>query len=291
MISLSVNVNKVATLRNARGGNVPNVLQVALDCERFGADGITVHPRPDERHIRYSDVYVLKSNLTTEFNIEGNPEGKFIDLIEKIKPNQVTLVPDAPDALTSNAGWDCIKYQNHLSDLVSHFKEFGVRVSIFVGTDTANIEAAAKTNTDRVELYTEPYASAYGTNPEAAVKDFVRAAEVARKCGLKVNAGHDLNLDNLKYFASQIPTLSEVSIGHALIADALYMGLEKTIAEYKKRLIGLSRDHEVHEGRASFLILLQQKLFLFVSIPHDKAAMVTKDLFIRLFFLQDSFPP
>lgn len=237
MISLSVNVNKVATLRNARGGNVPNVLQVALDCERFGADGITVHPRPDERHIRYSDVYVLKSNLTTEFNIEGNPEGKFIDLIEKIKPNQVTLVPDAPDALTSNAGWDCIKYQNHLSDLVAHFKEFGVRVSIFVGTDTANIEAAAKTNTDRVELYTEPYASAYGTNPEAAVKDFVRAAEVARKCGLKVNAGHDLNLDNLKYFASQIPTLSEVSIGHAFIADALYMGLEKTIAEYKKRLI------------------------------------------------------
>lgn len=237
MISLSVNVNKVATLRNARGGNVPNVLQVALDCERFGADGITVHPRPDERHIRYSDVYVLKSNLTTEFNIEGNPEGKFIDLIEKIKPNQVTLVPDAPDALTSNAGWDCIKYQNHLSDLVAHFKEFGVRVSIFVGTDTANIEAAAKTNTDRVELYTEPYASAYGTNPETAVKDFVRAAEVARKCGLKVNAGHDLNLDNLKYFASQIPTLSEVSIGHALIADALYMGLEKTIAEYKKRLI------------------------------------------------------
>ncbi len=237
MISLSVNVNKVATLRNARGGNVPNVLQVALDCERFGADGITVHPRPDERHIRYSDVYVLKSNLTTEFNIEGNPEGKFIDLIEKIKPNQVTLVPDAPDVLTSNAGWDCIKYQNHLSDLVAHFKEFGVRVSIFVGTDTANIEAAAKTNTDRVELYTEPYASAYGTNPEAAVKDFVRAAEVARKCGLKVNAGHDLNLDNLKYFASQIPTLSEVSIGHALIADALYMGLEKTIAEYKKRLI------------------------------------------------------
>lgn len=237
MISLSVNVNKVATLRNARGGNVPNVLQVALDCERFGADGITVHPRPDERHIRYSDVYVLKSNLTTEFNIEGNPEGKFIDLIEKIKPNQVTLVPDAPDALTSNAGWDCIKYQNHLSDLVAHFKEFGVKVSIFVGTDTANIEAAAKTNTDRVELYTEPYASAYGTNPEAAVKDFVRAAEVARKCGLKVNAGHDLNLDNLKYFASQIPTLSEVSIGHAFIADALYMGLEKTIAEYKKRLI------------------------------------------------------
>ncbi len=237
MIRLSVNVNKIATLRNSRGGNVPNVLQVALDCERFGAEGITVHPRPDERHIRYSDVYVLKSNITTEFNIEGNPEGKFVDLIEKIKPNQVTLVPDAPDALTSNAGWDCIEYQNHLSDLVAHFKEFGVRVSIFVGTDVANIEAAAKTNTDRIELYTEPYAAMYKSNPEEAVRDFVLAAEVAHKCGLKVNAGHDLSLENLKYFASRIPTLSEVSIGHALIADALYLGLEKTIAEYKKCLI------------------------------------------------------
>lgn len=237
MIKLSVNVNKVATLRNSRGGNVPNVLQVALDCEKFGADGITVHPRPDERHIKYSDVYVLKSNITTEFNIEGNPEGKFVDLIEKIKPNQVTLVPDAPDALTSNAGWDCIEHQNHLSDLVSHFKELGVRVSIFVGTDIANIEAAAKTNTDRIELYTEPYATMYKNNPQDAVKDFVRAAEVAQKCGLKVNAGHDLSLENLKYFAKNIPTLSEVSIGHALIADALYLGLEKTITEYKKCLI------------------------------------------------------
>ncbi len=237
MIKLSVNVNKIATLRNSRGGNVPNVLQVALDCEKFGADGITVHPRPDERHIKYSDVYVLKSNITTEFNIEGNPEGKFVDLIEKIKPNQVTLVPDAPDALTSNAGWDCIEHQNHLSDLVSHFKELGVRVSIFVGTDIANIEAAAKTNTDRIELYTEPYATMYKNNPQDAVKDFVRAAEVAQKCGLKVNAGHDLSLENLKYFAKNIPTLSEVSIGHALIADALYLGLEKTITEYKKCLI------------------------------------------------------
>ncbi len=237
MIKLSVNVNKIATLRNSRGGNVPNVLQVALDCEKFGADGITVHPRPDERHIKYSDVYVLKSNITTEFNIEGNPEGKFVDLIEKIKPNQVTLVPDAPDALTSNAGWDCIEHQNHLSDLVSHFKELGVRVSIFVGTDIANIEAAAKTNTDRIELYTEPYATTYKNNPQDAVKDFVRAAEVAQKCGLKVNAGHDLSLENLKYFAKNIPTLSEVSIGHALIADALYLGLEKTITEYKKCLI------------------------------------------------------
>lgn len=236
MIKLSVNVNKIATLRNSRGGNVPNVLQVALDCEKFGADGITVHPRPDERHIKYSDVYVLKSNITTEFNIEGNPEGKFVDLIEKIKPNQVTLVPDAPDAITSNAGWDCIEHQNHLSDLVSHFKELGVRVSIFVGTDIANIEAAAKTNTDRIELYTEPYAAMYKNNPQDAVKYFVRAAEVAQKCGLKVNAGHDLSLENLKYFAKHIPTLSEVSIGHALIADALYLGLEKTITEYKKCL-------------------------------------------------------
>ena len=236
MIKLSVNVNKIATLRNARGGNVPNVLKIALDCERFGADGITVHPRPDERHIRYSDVYDLKANLKTEFNIEGNPEGKFVDLIEKMKPTQVTLVPDAPDALTSNAGWDCIKYQNHLSDLVAHFKEFGVRVSIFVGTDIANIEAAAKTATDRIELYTEPFAVLYKSNPENAVKNFVIAAEVAQKCGLKVNAGHDLNLENLSFFASKIPSLSEVSIGHALIADALYFGLEKTIAEYKNCL-------------------------------------------------------
>ena len=236
MIKLSVNVNKIATLRNARGGNVPNVLKIALDCERFGADGITVHPRPDERHIRYSDVNDLKANLNTEFNIEGNPEGKFVDLIEKMKPTQVTLVPDAPDALTSNAGWDCIKYQNHLSDLVAHFKEFGVRVSIFVGTDIANIEAAAKTATDRIELYTEPFAVLYQSNPENAVKDFVLAAEVAQKCGLKVNAGHDLNLENLSFFASKIPSLSEVSIGHALIADALYFGLEKTIAEYKNCL-------------------------------------------------------
>ena len=166
MIKLSVNVNKIATLRNSRGGDVPNVLKVALDCEKFGADGITVHPRPDERHIRYSDVYVLKSNITTEFNIEGNPVNKFIDLIERIKPTQVTLVPDAPDALTSNAGWDCIEHFSYLSDLVTHFKELGVRVSIFVGTDIKNIEAAAKTDTDRIELYTEPYASLYRSNPE-----------------------------------------------------------------------------------------------------------------------------
>lgn len=236
MIKLSVNVNKIATLRNSRGGDVPNVLKVALDCEKFGADGITVHPRPDERHIRYSDVYVLKSNITTEFNIEGNPVNKFIDLIERIKPTQVTLVPDAPDALTSNAGWDCIEHFSYLSDLVTHFKELGVRVSIFVGTDIKNIEAAAKTDTDRIELYTEPYASLYRSNPEAAIKDFVLATGVARKCGLKVNAGHDLSLENLKYFAGNIPMLSEVSIGHALIADALYMGLAKTIAEYKKCL-------------------------------------------------------
>ena len=236
MTKLSVNVNKIATLRNARGGDVPNVLQVALDCERFGADGITVHPRPDERHIRYSDVEILKSHLTTEFNIEGNPEGRFIDLIEKVKPNQVTLVPDAPDALTSNAGWDCITHQSHLSDLVSHFKDYGVRVSIFVGTAPKNIEAAAKTNTDRIELYTEPYARMFKQNPEEAIRDFILATEIAQKNGLKINAGHDLSLENLKFFSTKIPSLSEVSIGHALIADALYLGLDKTIEAYQRCL-------------------------------------------------------
>ncbi len=236
MTKLSVNINKIATLRNARGGDVPNVLQVALDSERFGAEGITVHPRPDERHIRYSDVFLLKSNITTELNIEGNPVDKFIDLIEKVKPHQVTLVPDAPDALTSNAGWDCVQHQNYLSDLVAHCKEIGVRVSIFVGTDKNNIEAAAKTNADRIELYTEPYAKSYKSNPMEAIKPFVEATEIAIKCGLKVNAGHDLSLENLKFFAQQIPSLSEVSIGHALISDALYLGLEKTIQQYKNRL-------------------------------------------------------
>jgi pyridoxine 5-phosphate synthase len=233
MTKLSVNVNKIATLRNARGGNVPNVLQVALDCETFGADGITVHPRPDERHIRYADVYELRPALHTEFNIEGNPTESFIDLVMKVKPAQVTLVPDAPDALTSNAGWDTIKHFDFLSKVIEEFKSAGIRTSIFVGTDLELITHAAKTGTDRVELYTEPYAAQYLQNREAAVAPFAEAAKHAHKLGLGINAGHDLSLVNLKYFHENVPYLNEVSIGHALIADALYLGLETTIARYK----------------------------------------------------------
>lgn len=233
MTQLSVNVNKVATLRNARGGNNPDVLKVALDCERFGAQGITVHPRPDERHIRYSDVLALKPALTTEFNIEGNPNERFTQLVCAVRPHQVTLVPDAPDALTSNAGWDCVRNMAHLRRLVALFQEHGIRVSIFVGTDIENIRAAADTGTDRIELYTEPYAAAYATDREAAVEPFLRAAEEARRLGLGINAGHDLSLENLEYFHRQIPFLDEVSIGHALICDALYLGLEETIRRYR----------------------------------------------------------
>jgi len=236
MTKLSVNINKIATLRNARGGNIPDLLQVAKDCERFGADGITVHPRPDERHIRYADVFNLKPIIKTEFNIEGNPEKKFVDLVEKVVPEQVTLVPDAHNAITSNAGWDCIKNQSFLSEMVQHFHEFGIRVSIFVGTEIENIEYAVKTGADRIELYTEPYATNYAQNPQKAIENFVKSANFAIKNGLKVNAGHDLNLQNLTFFSQNIPLLSEVSIGHALISDALYLGLEKTIAEYKKCL-------------------------------------------------------
>ncbi|MDR3328372.1 MAG: pyridoxine 5'-phosphate synthase [Prevotellaceae bacterium] len=236
MTKLSVNINKIATLRNARGGNVPDVLQVAKDCERFGADGITVHPRPDERHIRYSDVFDLQANIKTELNIEGNPVKKFINLIEKTTPTQVTLVPDAIDALTSNAGWNCIDNQSYLKDLVQRFQELGCRVSIFVGTELDNIEAAAKTGTDRIELYTEPYAAMYRQNPQKAVASFVSAAGLAKKLGLKVNAGHDLSFENLEFFVTSIPFLAEVSIGHALIADALYLGLEKTITDYKLKI-------------------------------------------------------
>lgn len=232
MTQLSVNINKIATLRNARGGNNPNVLTVATDCERYGAQGITVHPRPDERHITRQDVLDLRPRLTTEFNIEGNPDKRFIDIVSLVHPHQVTLVPDAPNALTSNAGWDCIKHQEHLSALVQLFQEQGIRVSIFVGTDLANIEAAAKTGTDRIELYTEPYARMYPTMPEKAVAPFVQAAEAAHKCGLGINAGHDLDLNNLAYFHSHVPHLDEVSIGHALICDALYLGLEETIHRY-----------------------------------------------------------
>lgn len=236
MTKLSVNINKVATLRNARGGNVPDVVKVALDCERFGADGITVHPRPDERHIRFKDVYDLKAKVKTEFNIEGYPSSQFVDLIKTIRPTQVTLVPDKPDALTSNAGWDTVEHRQFLSDLIDEFHEAGVRTSIFTGTDPKIIESAAKTGTDRIELYTEPYAVNYSKNREKAVAPFVEAARLAKKIGLGINAGHDLSLENLNYLYVNIPWLDEVSIGHALISDALYLGLENTIASYKNCL-------------------------------------------------------
>ncbi|MFV0538743.1 MAG: pyridoxine 5'-phosphate synthase [Dysgonomonas sp.] len=236
MTKLSVNINKIATIRNARGGNVPDVVKVAIDCEKFGAEGITVHPRPDERHIRFKDVYDLKAKIRTEFNIEGYPAQKFVDLITTIRPTQVTLVPDAPDAITSNAGWDTVEHQSLLSDLVDTFRAVGVRTSIFVGTDIKVIEHAAKAGADRIELYTEPYASEYAKNKEAAIAPFVEAAKVAKKLGLGVNAGHDLSLENLNYLYTNIPFLDEVSIGHALISDALYLGLEKTVQAYKSCL-------------------------------------------------------
>ena len=243
MTKLSVNINKVATIRNARGGNTPNVKQFAIDCERFGAQGITVHPRPDERHIRYSDVYDIKPIVTTEFNIEGNPKGiskskpyGFIDLVKDIRPTQVTLVPDAEGVLTSNAGWDTVKNQQYLCDVVKEFKACGIRVSIFIDANSQMIEMAARTGTDRVELYTESYASQYAAGREAAIAPFVEAAKVARDCGLGLNAGHDLSLENLAYFHQQIPWVDEVSIGHALISDALYLGIEETIHRYRRCL-------------------------------------------------------
>lgn len=236
MTKLSVNINKVATIRNARGGNNPDILQVAQDCESFGADGITVHPRPDERHIRYADVVNLRPLIRTEFNIEGYPSKEFIDLVLKVKPHQVTLVPDAPDQITSNAGWDTVAHRNFLTDVVGEFKNAGVRTSLFVGTDPLFIEQAAKIGSDRVELYTEPYASGYPTNREAAIAPFVEAARVARSLGLGLNVGHDLSLENLQYLHDNIPWIDEASIGHALICDALYMGLKATIEEYKKCL-------------------------------------------------------
>ena len=236
MTKLSVNINKVATLRNARGGNNPDVEKVALDCEQFGAEGITVHPRPDERHIRYADVYALRPVLKTEFNIEGYPSKEFIDLVLRVKPTLVTLAPDAPDQITSNCGWDTKTHQAFLTELMDTFGEAGIRTSIFVGTDLELIEYAAKTGADRVELYTEPYASLYPKNPEAAVAPFIEAAERVHKLGMGLNAGHDLSLVNLKYFHDNIPWLDEVSIGHALICDALYLGLKKTIEEYKNCL-------------------------------------------------------
>jgi pyridoxine 5-phosphate synthase len=236
MTKLSVNINKVATLRNARGGNNPDVVKVALDCETFGADGITVHPRPDERHIRKVDVVDLRGVLKTEFNIEGYPSEEFIDLVLKVKPTQVTLVPDKPGQLTSNHGWDTKENLHVLSEVLERFKKAGIRTSVFVGTEPEMIAYAAKAGTDRVELYTEPYASNYLKDREAAIAPFVEAAKQARSLGLGLNAGHDLSLENLAYFHQQIPWLDEVSIGHALICDALYLGLKKTIEEYKKAL-------------------------------------------------------
>lgn len=234
MTKLSVNVNKIATLRNARGGNNPDVLLTALKCEQFGAEGITVHPRPDERHITRKDVFDLRPRVTTEFNIEGNPDDRFIDIVTSVRPDQVTLVPDAPDQLTSNAGWNCVAHFDHLTNLTELFHNHGIRVSIFVGTDVENIRAAAKTGADRVELYTEPYASGYIENRERAIEPFVVAANAAREFGLDVNAGHDLSLVNLEYFHERIPFIKEVSIGHALICDALFLGLEETIHRYLK---------------------------------------------------------
>ena len=236
MTKLSVNINKIATLRNARGGNTPNVCQVALDCERFGAQGITVHPRPDERHIRRSDVLELRSVLTTEFNIEGYPSVDFIKLVKSVKPDQVTLVPDSPEAITSSAGWDTVTNLVFLKKVVADFQSAGIRVSIFVDTNPANIEHAALSGADRVELYTEPYATNYPKDREKAIAPFIAAARLARGFGLGLNAGHDLNLDNLAYFHEMIPWVNEVSIGHALISDALYFGLEDTIKRYKKQL-------------------------------------------------------
>ena len=236
MTRLSVNINKIALLRNARGGNMPDVLQAALDCERFGAEGITVHPRPDERHIRYSDVRTLRPAVKTEFNIEGNPTGSFSALVCEVLPDQVTLVPDAPSALTSNAGWDTIKNRVFLTQICNSFKSRGIRTSIFVDPDPRMAEAAALCGCDRVELYTESYASMYPSGPEAAIEPFLRTAEAAREAGLGVNAGHDLNLENLEYFIRTIPWTEEVSIGHAIICDALYMGLEQTIKAYLSKV-------------------------------------------------------
>lgn len=237
MTKLSVNINKIATLRNSRGGNTPNVLQCALDIERFGAEGITVHPRPDERHIRYSDVIELAPLLKTEFNIEGNPvEDKFVDLVLKVKPAQVTLVPDSEGQLTSDHGWDTIKHKHYLIDIIETFKSNGIRTSIFVDPDVKMVEGALETGTDRIELYTEAYAHLFAKDKEAAIKPFIEAAYTAQKLGLGINAGHDLSLQNLKYFKQNIPGLLEVSIGHALISDSLYFGLENTVQMYLREL-------------------------------------------------------
>ena len=236
MTALSVNINKVATLRNARGGTMPNLLEVTKDLQRYGAQGITVHPRPDQRHIRYEDVRSLPEVLTTEFNIEGNPIPKFVDLVMKVKPAQVTLVPDAVDALTSNAGWDTIKNQDFLKEIIKKFQSEGIRTSIFIDPVLDQLEGAAATGTDRIELYTEAYAADYTRNREIAIASYVAASERANELGLGINAGHDLNLDNIAYFAKRIPSLLEVSIGHALICESLYLGFENVIPMYLQRL-------------------------------------------------------
>ncbi|EKB58538.1 pyridoxine 5'-phosphate synthase [Bergeyella zoohelcum] len=236
MTKLSVNINKIATLRNARGGDVPSVTQVAVDAQKFGADGITIHPRPDERHITRKDVYDLKPLINTEFNIEGNPHRTFIDMVLEVKPEQVTLVPDADDAITSNAGWDCKEHLDFLKSVIAEFKAAGIRTSIFLDPNPEMVKYAAQTGTDRIELYTEAYAKGYTNHKEEAIKPYIATALEAEKYGLGVNAGHDLSLDNLKYFAAHIPNLLEVSIGHALISEALYLGLENTIQSYQKRL-------------------------------------------------------
>jgi len=233
MTNLSVNINKVATLRNARGENTPDVERFAVDCERLGANGITVHPRPDERHIRYADVMALRPLVKTEFNIEGYPSEAFMDLVLKVRPEQVTLVPDSPSDLTSHGGWDTVTYKDFLTDIIDRLREAGIRSSVFVEADEAAIRGAAATGADRVELYTKPYADLYAADPAAAVAPFVVASDVAHRCGLGVNAGHDLNLENLEFFHSSLPYLNEVSIGHALISDALYLGIEETISRYK----------------------------------------------------------
>jgi len=236
MTRLSININKIATLRNARGGNLPDILKATIDCERFGAQGITVHPRPDERHITRKDVELIRPMITTEFNIEGNPSPEFIELVLKHKPDQVTLVPDDPNQLTSDHGWDTIKHKDFLIDTIVGFHEAGIRTSIFIDPDSEMVEGAKATGTDRIELYTESYAADFSDGKEAAIKPFIDAANVANDIGLDLNAGHDLNLDNLKYFVQNIPEILEVSIGHALICDALYFGLENAVQMYLREL-------------------------------------------------------
>ncbi|WP_405564851.1 pyridoxine 5'-phosphate synthase [Polaribacter sp. Asnod6-C07] len=236
MTKLSVNINKIATLRNSRGGNVPNLLKVATDIENFGAEGITIHPRPDERHIRYQDARDLKKTVTTEYNIEGNPIKSFMDLVLEVKPTQVTLVPDAVNAITSNAGWDTINHQAFLKEVIAEFQKNGIRTSIFIDTDLKLIEAAAQTGTDRIELYTEHFASEFEKGNKGAVKSYTDAAVLAHQLGLGINAGHDLSLDNIQFFKENIPNLAEVSIGHALIAESLYLGLENVVSMYLHRL-------------------------------------------------------